>query len=454
MTRTRLASLTLLALAAIAAALLVPIATSARSDVSGAVLPASGGYSAVVQDDAAKVAPADAARPSTADAAKARAGDAPAAPQGDVAKPPSGMATQAPPRETAPPMPGAPPGPPPAPRRPPLPSEKAEEYFKNIQVLKGHPADQVIPMMQFISASLGQDCEFCHVERANEKDDKKEKLTARKMITMTLAINRDSFEGKREVTCNSCHNGQARPAATPAVADEKTILEQALEEPGGKPAELPAVEAVLDKYLRAAGGAEAIAKITSRVQKGTMSGFGPQPMPIEVYSQGPGKRISIVHTPRGDSITAFGGTTGWLGNSGRPPRDMSPAESESARLDADLGFPAHVKQLFKEIKAGPSEKIDGHDTVHLVARNEGKPPVELWFDAQSGFLVRMRRYADTPIGMNPTEIDYRDYKDSGGVAIPFRWTVARPGTRFEIKIDSVEQNVPIEASRFEKPEKP
>lgn len=56
----------------------------------------------------------------------------------------------------------------------------AEKEYKNIQALKGIPADQVIPSMQFIAASLGVDCEYCHVPRQMEKDDKKPKVTARK----------------------------------------------------------------------------------------------------------------------------------------------------------------------------------------------------------------------------------------------------------------------------------
>ena len=80
-----------------------------------------------------------------------------------------------------------------APARPKL----AEEEFKNIQALKGIPADQVIPSMQFIAASLGVECEYCHVAHANEKDDKKPKVTARKMISMMMAINRDNFEAHR-----------------------------------------------------------------------------------------------------------------------------------------------------------------------------------------------------------------------------------------------------------------
>src|SRR5205807_10542180 len=83
----------------------------------------------------------------------------------------------------------------------------AEEEYKNIQALKVIPAEQVIPSMQFIAASLGVECEYCHVAHANEKDDKKPKVTARKMINMMMAINKENFEGHREVTCYSCHRG-------------------------------------------------------------------------------------------------------------------------------------------------------------------------------------------------------------------------------------------------------
>jgi hypothetical protein len=73
------------------------------------------------------------------------------------------------------------------------PSQTAEQRFKNLQVLKNIPADQLIPSMQFIAASLGVECEFCHVEHANEKDDKKPKQAARKMITMMMTIQSIKF---------------------------------------------------------------------------------------------------------------------------------------------------------------------------------------------------------------------------------------------------------------------
>src|SRR5215472_1781716 len=103
----------------------------------------------------------------------------------------------------------------------------AEEEYKNIQALKGVPAEQVIPSMQIIAASLGVECEYCHVPQQMDKDDKKPKGTARKMINMLMAINKENFEGHREVTCYSCHRGSANPVATPIISSEEPKRESA-----------------------------------------------------------------------------------------------------------------------------------------------------------------------------------------------------------------------------------
>src|SRR5260370_7417481 len=112
-------------------------------------------------------------------------------------------------QSTAPKAPAAPAGP-----------KLAEEEYKNIQALKGIPADQVIPSMQFIAASLGVECEYCHVAHANEKDDKKPKVTPRKMINMMMAINKENFEARRNVTSYSSHPGSTAPVGTPIITDE------------------------------------------------------------------------------------------------------------------------------------------------------------------------------------------------------------------------------------------
>src|SRR5581483_170643 len=151
--------------------------------------------------------------------------------------------------------------------------KKAEEQFKNIQVLKGIPADQLIPSMQFITVSLGVECSFCHVKDAFEKDDKKPKQTARKMMEMMFAINKENFAGNREVTCYSCHRGSVHPMSIPAVMTESTKqaptephpAETAEIAPGSAKQEAgPTADQLVDKYIQALGGARAIDAVTSR----------------------------------------------------------------------------------------------------------------------------------------------------------------------------------------------
>lgn len=325
----------------------------------------------------------------------------------------------------------------------------AEEEYKNIQALKGIPAEQVIPSMQFIAASLGVECEYCHVEQ-KDKDDKKAKVTARKMINMMMAINKENFEGHREVTCYSCHRGSPDPVATPIITAEEPRREA---KPGEPKPVYPPADQLLDKYLAAVGGTDALQKVTSRVEKGTLTAFGGKHFPVDVYAKAPDKRLSVMHLPNGESVTAFDGKQGWLSVPGRVHM-MSTAENAAARIDADLYFPLHVKTLYKAFRVDAGEKIDGHETYFVMGRNPGQPPINLYFDKDSGLLLRLIRYAETPLGRNPTQIDYADYRDENGVKVPFRWTLSRPGNQFTIQVEQVQQNVPVDDAKFAPPPEP
>jgi len=321
----------------------------------------------------------------------------------------------------------------------------ASQQFKNIQILKDVPADQIIPAMQFISASLGVECEYCHVEHAFDKDDKKRKVTARKMMEMMFNINKENFEDHREVTCFTCHQGGAHPASIPAVGVHQ--MQEVTEDAAASAAAKAAAESLLDKYLAAVGGADAVKKVTSRVEKGSLTGLGDQTAAIEIFAKAPDKRISVVHMTEGESVTAYNGKVGWLSVPGRVHM-MNEAESAGARLDADMEFPTHVKTLYAKWVTMPGEKIDGHETWLVVGRKEGTPPLKLYFDQKSNLLLRMVRYTDSPLGYNPTQIDYADYRDAGGVKIPHRWTISRPGNKFTVQVEQVQQNVPVDDAKF------
>jgi len=334
-------------------------------------------------------------------------------------------------------------------------SKMAEQVYKNIQVLKGVPADQLIPAMQFITASLGVQCDFCHQESAFEKDDKETKQTARKMMRMMFAINKDNFDGHQEVTCYACHRGEHKPVITPVVT---SIIgaEDGKSDSGGKlrvesiDATLPGADQIVAKYLQAVGRAASGATILTLVQKGTLT-VGAQHFPIEVLAKAPSKRVTTVHFPGGDSITGVNGDHGWLSSPGHEVHEMSPAEVDAAKMDAEVFFPGDLQHFFKEVRVQRKEQVNDREAYVLAGLRNDQPAVELYFDKESGLLVRMLHYVETPLGLNPTQIDYGDYREQAGLKTAFRWTIARPSGRFMIQVEQMQQNIPIEDNKFAAP---
>lgn len=331
-------------------------------------------------------------------------------------------------------------------------SKTAEQVYKNITQLKGMPAEQLMTAMTVISSSLGVECSFCHVPGKPDLDDKPVKKTAREMIAMVASINKGSFGGRQQVSCYSCHHGVANPASVPPVLE--TDLPARTETKAVPPASAPPTAAtpddVIQKYVAAMGGVDAIRKITSRVAKGEILVAGSR-TPIEVLTKAPNKRVTITRSSNGDSFTAFDGTAGWMGSTGRPAREMSPTESGASALDAEFALALRLKEIFPQIRRGRPEQIGGAMCESLIGTRPGQPPVRLYFDQNSGLLVRLVRYAETLVGRNPTQIDYADYRVADGVKIPFRWTLSRVNGRFTIQLADVKSNVSIDDSKFAKP---
>jgi photosynthetic reaction center cytochrome c subunit len=252
------------------------------------------------------------------------------------------------------------------------------------------------------------------------------------------------------VTCYTCHRGAPAPVAVPMVASETSSPRKPAPEHQPAGVNLPTVRQVLDHYVGALGGAEAIGKIFSRVEKADFESEN-QAASVEVLTAEPEKQVVIRHLPTGDALTVFDGQAGWVSFPGRPTRSMDNGEVEGARMDADLQFPLHVQELFPELSVQYPEKIDGRDAYILLGTRKGEPPVKLYFDVQSGLLVRITRYTESPLGLDPMQLNYGDYREVDGVQLPFRITIAEPQSVVTLQVQNVQQNVAIDEARFAKP---
>ncbi len=340
----------------------------------------------------------------------------------------------------------------------------AEDVFKNIQVLRGLTVDQFMGTMGFIAAALSMNCSECHHtgSAAEYAEDTPRKQTARKMILMVNALNKSNFGGKREGTCYSCHRSDARPKITPSLAEQYGTPPpddpDEVEISAAPAAGAPSADQVLNKYIQALGGAQRLASVTSFAGKGTYEGFDTEgdKFPVEVYAKAPNERTTIVHLRAGDNIRTCDGRNAWNTSAGTllpiPVFSLSGGDLEGAMIDAGVSFPGQIKQLLKDWRTGfPSTTIDDKDVDVVQGSSPDNTPVKFYFDKKSGLLLRQVRYTDTALGLNPTQIDYDDYRDVSGVKMPFRLTTTWTDGRSTIVFSELKANVSIDAAKFSKP---
>jgi outer membrane lipoprotein-sorting protein len=336
----------------------------------------------------------------------------------------------------------------------------AEDVFKNVQVLRGIPVNDFMGTMGIFSAALGMSCEDCHnagdSSWENYAAESPRKEMARRMVVMMAAMNKAYFGGRQAVTCFSCHRGADRPKATPNLAtfygapppdDPRDLIEQARS--------APPADVVFDKYLAAVGGAGRAAALTSFAASGTSVGYGPdgEKRPLEIFARAPNQRTTVVQTPGGASTTTFDGRAGWIAAPHRPVAvlALAGADLDGLRLDAELAFPARIKQALDDWRVGLPASIDDREVQVVQGTGGTGLTATLYFDAESNLLVRQVRFVESPVGRIPTQVDYGDYRAVAGVMMPFRWTVTWLDGRDTIELTDVRPNVAIETARFARP---
>lgn len=320
----------------------------------------------------------------------------------------------------------------------------AGQKFKNIKVLNDMPADQMGKVMNLMSASLGVNCNFCHVGYDFEKDGKEEKETAREMIRMTFELNKNYFGGRQEISCNTCHNGRAHPQSVPNLNLAKS------EERPVQPKTLPTVEQVLDKYVSALGGRQNLEKITSRYIKANRVEPDGTIEPEEVWQKSPDKYLLVTKYPNYTVSEAFDGNQVWKrGNADEIV--LKPDEIEQVKREAALFAPLRLAEIYQKMETVAVDKIDGREVYLVRATTAGILRERLYFDLQTGLLARRVASTPTVLGNFPYQVDYRDYKTFGAVKLPTTVCFAVPHVSWTRKVLDVKINQLIDDAKFAAP---
>ncbi len=348
------------------------------------------------------------------------------------------------------------------------PEKTVDQTHKNIQVLKGLPDSQLGTVMNFIAVSMGRQCNFCHVRKGNdwiwESDDKEEKQTARAMMKMVLSINKDNFRGNIQVSCYTCHRGRNQPNSIPAfpLPTPPPRPQPAASPAAGQPTPTPVptpvpptADQIIAKYIDAIGGPAAIDKMKTRVMKGTFAGFNGVEVPFEADLAAPDKFHIIVTSPQGTQERGSDGKVTWE----KGPRGVN--ELTNPVLDQMksmfLSFSnIKLKEEFPRLRLGGRDKIGDRNVVIVSGTTADNHRARLFFDAETGLLLRRISYTETMIGVIPEQIDFEDYRDVDGVKLPFTVKISsvEPGLVSTRKYSEIKLNVPVDDSKFKMPAAP
>jgi photosynthetic reaction center cytochrome c subunit len=296
----------------------------------------------------------------------------------------------------------------------------AGDIFKNVQVLKDLPEDQFWATMSFFADSLGVNCERCHATPF-EADKKPEKIKARQMLLMVRDLNERYFGGTRKITCNSCHRGTTIPVAQPSLDAQRWMDFARVEDP------LPGGAGLIARYQKLTGVAAVAAPHPERVSYQMTTYLSEAPPSIEateLTTGGPHQFRIGRHSDSGDQEWIRDGAAGWIhGTNGWQATDgnkMFDVSSEASSFDWEtLNDVTEPKTVKMDIARGRPVAI-------VEAMDHGER-VWLYFDQQTGLLLRHRTFFPTYFADGCWDVEFDDYKRVGPVMLPFLVQILNPG---------------------------
>jgi hypothetical protein len=216
---------------------------------------------------------------------------------------------------------------------------------------------------------------------------------------------------------------------------------------------LPTLDEILSKYVEAIGGRTAHMRLQSRVTKGRVDvpGLG-RGGRFEAYEKAPNKSLTLMEIGQiGLLRQGFDGRIGWEQSKQTGVRNTTGESLAALARDSEFHSAVNLRDRYARMKLLGKIK-HGFRKVYLV---EGVPrvgqPERLYFDTETGFLVRRDLMRLTARGNVPAEVNYSDWREIDGVKFPFKVTQAMPGMAFVITVEEMTHNVHVENSVFSKP---
>ncbi len=319
-------------------------------------------------------------------------------------------------------------------------SNRAGDRFENVQVLQDISTSDFYATMHLVRASLGTTCDHCHDVEHYEADTKPAKVTARRHMQMVIDLNKTVFEGRTAVTCNSCHRGSSQTVALPTV--EQGLFPDSTRGAAVTSPQRPTPAQVLDRYVAAVGGRDALLRLKSRAAEGTWAHMGlttaadghqaavnrgkVDPFTVTtvgadgllVTRMGFDGTTAVADRAAGKTTVTIQGDRG-VAQTGATEQQLGPISIASQRLNFGVDRELKLAADAGTFTVADPVEVKGRAMNVLTRTLQGGVRERFYFDAADGLLRRRELLRPLLLGDDLIQVDYDDFRTVDAVRVPF-----------------------------------
>jgi len=218
--------------------------------------------------------------------------------------------------------------------------------------------------------------------------------------------------------------------------------------------DLPKAEQLIEKYIAAIGGKDALGKIKSLTATGSIAIPQAGITGAMELMQSDGKMLMVMDMPGvGKQTVGFNGDVAWQESDLTGPQVLEGAMVEDLKFQAKIDGYSDAAAYFDSIETVGQASFAGEDAYKVVAKKKGSPDKTMYFSQQSGLIIGAEGEQDSGFGLMKITTVIGEYKKVGEVLMSHSAEQKLPnGMAVKMTMSKIEANTEVPASKFELPE--
>lgn len=221
---------------------------------------------------------------------------------------------------------------------------------------------------------------------------------------------------------------------------------------GGAAQELPQAKTIVDRYVQAIGGREAMARDNFRhvVTEMEMPAMG-QKMTMDMKFARPNKFAVTMQMPGlGTMRSGFDGAHGWSVNPMTGPMLLEGKELEQLRRQADFDATANLATQYPTMQTVERSTANGEPCYRVRMVSAAQDTAFACFDVGTGLLSQMQMRQESQMGQMEAVVSFQDYRAAGGMKMPYKTVTQVMGQEMTMTVKSA-STASIAPAEFEPP---